>query len=371
LLTGLAPSAVHVEDTAARLAASVGTVQQSIKQASGRTAMFTGVPTSFPVFGFGEGWDEQQSFSPVKDQAATEPLVQATRWLQRELEGEDETKRFVLVHTRGMHPPWDLTKEVVATLQPAEYGGSLEARRGGITLNRIRKQSQKTLRRLNDEDWVRLDSLTTSAFLDQTQALDQMIRLLKRRNIWQHTLFVFMGDVGSGEPPNVPFDPIGSLREDQLIVPLLIKFPEGAPEGRSIDAPVSTADITRTLYAALSLDPPEGINASDLRQIASGRGPAVTRPLVATLANRYASRLSNWLIFGEIGKEPSLCELYVDPACTTNQFADHPWTSKASWLWTRNELVKARALGANIAREPASIDADTAAALIVWGDIDQ
>jgi len=150
LLTGLAPSATHVEDTAARLAASIGTLQESIKQASGRTAMFTGVPTSFPAFGFGEGWDEQQPFSPVKDLSANEPIFQATRWLQHELEVEDETRRFVLIHTRGMHPPWDLTKEVVGGLQPAEYGGPLEARRGGITLGRIRKQSQKTFRRLTD-----------------------------------------------------------------------------------------------------------------------------------------------------------------------------------------------------------------------------
>jgi len=371
LLTGLRPGAHHVQDTAARLPSSLPTIQHSLKQASGRTAMFTGVPTTFPAFGFGEGWDELQSFSPVKDQSASEPIIQATHWLQRELELEDDTKRFVLVHVRGMHPPWDLTKEVVSALQPAEYGGALEARRGGITLGRIRKQSQKTLRRLTDEDWVRLDSLSSSGLIDQSQALDQMIHLLKRRNVWQQTLFIFMGDVGAGEPPNVPFDPVGSLREDQLIVPLLVKFPNGLAAGRSIETPISTANVTRTLYGALGLDLSEASTDSDLSQIAANRGPVVVVPLIATLGNRYASRLSNWLLFGEIGKEPGLCELYVDPACTTNHFLDHPWTARASWQWTRNELVKSRTRGANIGREPASIDPETAAALVVWGDVDQ
>ncbi len=125
------------------------------------------------------------------------------------------------------------------------------------------------------------------------------------------------------------------------------------------------------MYDALGLDVPDGITAADLGQIAISRGPVSARPQVATLGNRYASRLSNWLLFGEVGKEPSLCELYVDPACTTNHFTDHPWTARASWQWTRNELVKMKAIGAATAREPASIDAETAAALMVWGDIDQ
>jgi hypothetical protein len=371
LLTGLAPAAHRLEDATARLPPSVGTLQHSIKQASGRTALFTGVPTSFAAFGFNSGWDELQTFSPVKDQAASEPLTQATRWLQRELELEDDTRRFILVHIRGMHPPWDLTKEEVVSLRPPEYGGPLDARRGGITLGRIRRQTLKTLRRLSDQDWVRLDSLTTSAFFDQAQALDQLMSLLKRHNVWQNTLFIFMGDVAAGVPPNVPFDPVGNLREDQLIVPLLVKFPGNAWYGRSIDTPVTTADISRTVFDAFALDLPDGINAFDLSQVAAGRGPVSARPQLATLGNRYAARLANWLLLGEIGREPSLCELYVDPACTANRFSDHPWTARASWQWTRNELSKTRTIGAKIPRESASIDADTAAALMVWGDIDQ
>ena len=371
LLTGLAPEAHHLQDTAARLPSSIVTLQQSIKQASGRTAMFTGVPTTFAAFGFASGWDEVQSFSPVKDQAAAEPLIQATHWLQRELDMDDEARRFLLIHVRGMHPPWDLTKEAVGTLLPAEYGGPLEARRGGITLGRIRRQSSKSLRRLTDEDWIRLDSLATAAFVDQTQALEQMINLLKRRNAWQSTLFVFVGDVGAGEPPNVPFDPVGSLREDQLVAPLLIKFPNSALAGRNVEAAVTTADITRTVYSSLGLDIPDGLAAADLHQIALGRGPVLARPLIATIGNRYASRLANWLLVGEVGKEPSLCELYVDPACTSNHFSDRPWTARASWQWTRNELVRMRAQGTASTREPASIDPDTAAALMVWGDVDQ
>jgi hypothetical protein len=270
-----------------------------------------------------------------------------------------------------MHPPWDLTKEEAANLQPTEYGGPIDARRGGITLGRIRKQTHKAQRRLSDEDWVRVESLATAGFGAQVQALDQLFNVLKRNNLWHGSLVIVMGDVSPGEPPNVPFEPRGSLRGDQLTVPLLIKFPGNEFAGRSVERPVTTVDVAKTIYASLGLEVPDGSLADDLEQLAAGGAPLAERPLVSTLGNSYASRLANWLVFGDVGQEPSLCELYVDPACTANRLADRPLTSKATWLWSRNELLRMKAMKNAPMREPASIDPDTAAALMVWGDIEQ
>ena len=264
LLTGLNPLSHGVQDLTSRLPGSLITLQQSVKQSSGRTAMFTGVPSTFEPFGFATNWDEYQAISPVKDVPAAEPLSLAARWLQRELDLDDATKRFVLVHIRGMHPPWDLTRDEVAALQPAEYGGPIDARRGGITLARIRHQSIRNQRRLTDADWVRLESLMTSSFGDQAQALDQLVNVLKRHNLWQSSLVILMGDVGAGEPPNIPFEPAGNLRGDQLAVPLIVKFPGNAFAGHSLERPVSTVDVTRTVYSALGLDAPEQVVADEL-----------------------------------------------------------------------------------------------------------
>lgn len=371
LITGLGPASHTLEDPFSRLPASVATLQQAVKQSSGRTAMFTGVPSTFAAFGFASNWDEYQSVSPVKDLPASEPITLATRWLQQELETAANVPRFVLIHTRGMHPPWDLTKDELGALQPQEYGGPIDARRGGITLARIRKQLLKSQRRLNDEDWVRIEALTNSAFNDQSQALDQLANLLKRFGILDSSMVVFMGDVGAGEPPSIPFDPVGSLRNDQLIAPLLIKFPGNLFPSRSVDRPVTTVDVTRTVLGAFGLEPLEGTVADDLAQVAAGRASLMARPLVASFGNHYASRLANWQLSGELGKEPSLCELYVDPACTTNRYGDRALTSKAAWLFTRDEIIRMKSLKGAPPREPASIDPDTAAALTVWGDLDQ
>jgi hypothetical protein len=130
-------------------------------------------------------------------------------------------------------------------------------------------------------------------------------------------------------------------------------------------------DITRTVLDALGLEPPDGVQGLNLQRVAGGWNSVAIKPLIATLGPRYTARLGNWLMFGEVGKQPILCELDVDPACAVNRFADRPWTARISWQWTRTELARVAQLGAQIEREPANIDADTAAALTVWGDIDQ
>ncbi len=371
LLTGLPPSRHGVEDISARLSSQQRVLSQWIKQASGRTAMFTGVPTTFPAFGFNAGWDEFQAISPVKDVSAEEPLLQATRWLSRELAVADPHPRFVLVHSRGMHPPWDLTKDEVAQLQPTEYGGALDARRGGITLGRIRRQTLKGQRRLSDEDWTRFESMTGAVLADESVAIGQLIETLKRHDLWKDTLFVFTGDVAAGDAPAVPFDPIGQLREDQLTVPLIIKFPGQLGAGTSSSVPVTTTDLTRTILDALGIEPAEAAEGINLLDIASGRPPLLGRALTATLGKRYSTRVGTWQLFGEVGRVPHLCQVDVDPMCMEDLFGVRTLASRALWSWTHESLRARPATGEGTTREPASIDADTAAALTVWGDIDQ
>jgi hypothetical protein len=62
----------------------------------------------------------------------------------------------------------------------------------------------------------------------------------------------------------------------------------------------------------------------------------------ATLLGRYATRLGSWLLHGELGRTPKLCALDIDPACAVDLFAE---------------------------RTPVDLDAETRAALTVWGDI--
>lgn len=363
LLTAEPPQVHALEDPAARLPKVARTLGELLKEASGRTAMFTAAPTTFAAFGFDAGWDKFVQVSPVQDVEATQPITSAARWLDDELGGE-AGRRLLVIHARGAHPPWDVTKEEAALLPPEDYSGPIEPRRGGVALGRLRSQ-RRGQKKLGDDDWARLRGLVQSSLTKQDAALSQLINVLKKKGIWDSTLFVFVGDVAPGDAPETPFDPAGELGDDRLLVPLLVKFPGGKLATKEIHSAVTSVDVAATLLRALKLDPQHG---SDLYSVAEGVEALTGRAQVASLGDRYSTRLGQWLLRGTLGKTPSLCQLDVDPACVNDVFALKPIAGWAAWQATSAafSLGTSRRLAP---REPASIDPDTGAALTVWGDI--
>jgi hypothetical protein len=369
LLSGLEPRAHTLEDPAARLPQAVRLLSEIVKEASGRTAMFTGVPTSFAAFGFDSGWDRFEAISPVEDLPATEPYTRAARWLEQELDREP-ARRLVVVHARGAHPPWDLSKEEIGRLKPSEYSGMLDTRRAGILLGSMRVRQKRGFRRMGDDDWARLRALEDAAMLKQSAGVGELVAALKKKGAWDESLFVFVGDVGAGDAPELPYHPAGPLSEDRLLVPLLVKFPSQQFAGKEVIVPVGTTDLTFSVLEALHLKSPVDLAGFDLLSAASGRDRVAGRALVATLGNRYAVRVGAWLLHGESGRMPALCDLAIDPSCVNDVYPRRSVTSRAIWQWTYDADVAARALRRKIGdREPASIDPATGAALTVWGDV--
>ncbi len=369
LLTGLSPRTHRVEDGSSRLADSVRLLSEMVKEASGRSALFTGVPNTFAAFGFDAGWDTFDAVSPVTDLPATEPMARALKWLEAELDDEHAGPRLLVVHARGSHPPWDLTREETQPLKPDEYAGILDPRRGGIMLAALRAR-RKVAHHLQEEDWIRLHALEDAALAKQDVAFGQLVALLKKKGAWERSLVIVAGDVSAGEPPESPFDPQGALSEERLGVPLVIKFPGGDLAGREVPLPVSAADISATLLSSLGIPVPESVAGIDLYAAAHGSVAVVTPPLIASAPGRYSTRLGSWLLRGELGKMPTLCAVDLDPACVNDVFDQKPYAARALWLSTfRAENAALRATGRPKEKQAAVLDPDTIAALTVWGDV--
>jgi hypothetical protein len=369
LLSGLPPIGHQLESSKARLPDRVHTLADRIRETSGESAFFTGVPHTRAAFGFERGWHHFESFSPVEDLPAAAPLSRARSWIEQSLERDPDVPRLVVIHLRGGHPPWDLSREEVAELEPREYHGLLEARRGGIVLSAIRNHERVAQRRLAPPDWVRLRALQMAALQKQDEALGSLIELLERSKVWDQTLFAFAGDVASGDPPEVPFGAERSLTEDSLLVPLWIKFPEKRAPAPAVPTPVSSADVTSTIALALGIQLPDELATPSLYHLAKGHEPPVGRRLLATLGQEYAMRWGQWLLKGTSPKAPMLCELSVDPACAHDILDQSPLAAESLWRATFEEHKRQRALeSAAGSPEPVLLDKDTAAALQVWGD---
>jgi hypothetical protein len=367
LLTGLPPRAHGLEDPVSRLSEDVRLVGERAKEGSVHSALFTGVPLSFPAFGFDRGWDEYDAISPVRDLPAAEPLFRGATWLKDQYDADHEGKLLLVVHVRGGHPPWDVTRDEVAGMPPEEYSGALEPRAGAIVLSNLRGQKKSPAeQRLTAADWRRLRALDEVAVRKQDAGIRRILEVLDRAGIYGRSLIVLMGDVASGDPPSIPFAPMPPLREDVLLTPLVVKFPDGAFAGTQASAMTTTMDVTATLLRALGVGT-EGIAGVNLARLARNDLPPDGHPLTATLGSRYATRFGPWLLTGDIGRRPFLCQIDVDPACASDDFAQSPIAAEALWRRTFHAESEALSLRGRRPALPATFDVDTASALKVFG----
>jgi hypothetical protein len=369
LISGVSPNVHGIERPGDKLRPKVTTLAEALKEAGGRTALFTGVPTSFSAFGFANGFDAFEAFSPVADFPATEPLTRAQSFLEQELQSGGAVERLVVVELRGGHPPWDLTREETATLPPADYSGILDPRRGGIVLGALRERAKKSARRIGDEEWIRLRALHDAALAKQDAALARLIAMLKTKGAWNDTLLIVTADVGLDGGPEIPFDPAPPLTEDRLLLPLLVRFPGDALGGKEITLPTSALDVSATIMRALGLELPPG-SGSDLFARGSGVAALVGDVDVAVAGPDYSARMGGWLLRGTIGRPPRLCASDIDPSCINDVIDERPGAGRALWLSTFDTAAASIRAAAHLGpRSRAEPDAETLAALTVWGDI--
>jgi hypothetical protein len=369
LLSGASPAVHGIERPGDKLRAKLSTLAETLKEAGGRTAFFTGVPTTFRPFGLGTGFDVFESFSPVADLSAAEPLARAQAFLEQELNSGSATPQLVVVHLRGGHPPWDLTREEAAALKPLEYNGILDPRRGGIILGALRDRAKKTARKIGEDDWARLRALHDAALSKQDAALAKLVGMLKAKGAWDDTLLVVTSDVGLGTGPEIPFEPLAPLTEDRLLLPLLVRFPGDALAGKEVTLPTTAAQVAFTAARALGLEGSLS-NGGDLFARGSGVAALGGDVDVASVEREYSARLGGWLLRGMTGKTPRLCASEIDPSCINDALDQRPTAARAVWLSTFDALSASARQAAPLGpRERAELDPETTAALTVWGDV--
>jgi hypothetical protein len=364
LVTGLPPPAHAVTDAGARLSPALGTIAGIARDASVRTAMFTGVPYTFRAFGFGAAWEKYLEHPPSSGAAATAPIDDALAWITETGKTAPDARVLAVVHARGGHPPWDVTAKELSAAAPADYTGLIEPRSAAQKIARMRRTKRANV--ITENDRLRIRALEQLALAGQDRALGALVAALKTSGLWDSTLLIVTGDVGSGA--DELFADGLDLKEPALTLPLYAHFPGGLAAGRRIGEPTEMVDLARTALAALGLPAPKATVGRDLTRIAADLDVATLAPQVATLDDRYAARWGDLVLSGRYPKPPALCDLAVDATCAFNRRDAMPIAASAIFHGVVAEDLQTSAVAAK--REPATIDGPTAAALSVWGATD-
>jgi hypothetical protein len=334
LLTGLPPWIHGVENMGDELPRAAVTLAATVEAQGGRSAFFTAVPLSFAPFGFDRGFAKFENLGPQEDRAATEPIELAKKWLGSHLKNDGPL--LLVLHLRGGHPPFDISREAAMELAPKEYGGDLTPRRAAIQLSEIRSRRLARHQQMPEEDWTRLESMQKAALLKQSVALSGLLTWLQKRDAYDDTLIVALGDVGAGARPSIPFSTKADLSETVLTPPLLIKFPGGHLRGERIKAPYDPTDVAAEVANALSLNR-EFSGASSLSQPpADGTW---LRPHLAYRNGAYSMLFGSFLLVGTDGHPPKLCQPALDPYCHEDRSESHPLEARTLWLWAYQTLT--------------------------------
>jgi arylsulfatase A-like enzyme len=309
LFTALYPITHRVVKNGRVLAPAHVTLAERLHERGWTTA---GVVSSYVLdarFGFGQGfetWDDDFELASattmlpsgngaeVFDRKADATTRRALRWLEEE---RDASRPFFLfVHYMDPHEPWVAPPEILRRFRTPDL--PLDGVSGLI---------------------ARYDA--EIAFTDQQ--LGELFEALERLGLARDTIVAVTADHGEGLMDHGELNHGTQLYEEQLRVPLLLRFPRRLPAGRVIDGPVSLLDLAPTLLALMAVEPAAGdpMQGRNLVPVLEGREPLdpalplfLFRPDNTEIpGEQYAIRQGDWKLIRGPGEMRELFDLGADP----------------------------------------------------------
>ena len=347
MFTGLFPPRHMACDTLDRVdAARTPTLGRLLSDAGFHTAGFTGGGFVSVDYGFADGFDRYTTIDPVAvpkfiapdasgrfpDSRRIEQAHEASglddvgRWIVR----QGQRKWLVFLHTFAVHEytPPEVDERLFARTLDLPPG--FDAQVCLNTSDPVKNPPSLAARE-------RLIDLYDATIHHADRRLGQLLHVLDEKGVLANTIVVVTADHGEEFFDHGHFRHRGTLYQDLVHVPLLIRMP-GGPAGLRIDEPVSQADVLPTLLELLGEPVPEGLDGRSLAEFVRGRRPSTPpTPVFAeidrTLHGRSALRDGALkLIHSDTSaarEEPAaveweLYDLREDPGETRNLVAERP-----------------------------------------------
>jgi arylsulfatase A-like enzyme len=255
IMTGLHPPSHGIVRNRYRLNAETQTLAQILKEQDFATAAFvsgytlrkehTSLDRGFPVY------DDRVAFKVPAD----ETFGRAAEWLEAQAPMEQPV--FLFFHLFDPHFPYDAPDPFAGRFLPGggegyrfDHREALERVRSGAAAG---EEAQELIVRYDDE----------IAYADHY--VGRLVETLKALGYWDEALVIFVSDHGETLTERVhPFDHGGRAYEEQIRVPLILRFPGNRFEGRRIATPAHHVDIMPTVLDWLGLAVPEDVEGRSL-----------------------------------------------------------------------------------------------------------
>jgi len=252
----------------AALSPGIATFPDELVQAGWKAAGFTGGAGVSGRFGFNKGFEtylDDRAFAGLDYS-----MPAALKWLE-----DNRGERFFLfLHGYDAHGQYPLAE---SSLNSIPYDGTLD---GSIEEQaKLREQGLETIDdpgeapdltgELSPEDAEYLKAVYDLKIRDADQRLGTFISRLKTMGLYDKSLIVVMSDHGDEFLEHKGLDHGISLYQEQLHVITLMHFP-GYTQRQDIQQTTRTLDIFPTIFDALGLESPSGIDGTSLLPLLRG-----------------------------------------------------------------------------------------------------
>ncbi|MBL7008930.1 MAG: sulfatase [Planctomycetes bacterium] len=272
------------------------------------TAAFTGGGFLARGYGFEDGFatfvDADDDREAVSDRGLATILPQVRRW--REQRHGDPRPFFLFLHTFDIHCPYE-PDDPWRSEFTAGYGGDLQldGACGQEDFRRILDRSRSEPPGSYRADIEHLGN-TYDAGVAMTDAqLGGFLAELRADGTLDRSLLIVLSDHGESLGDRRPYIGHNRLWEEQLQVPLMIRFPDGAFAGAVCDEPTMLIDVLPAVLDRLGIDPPEGIQGESLLPLLDGSRSYQGRRLrVSQFLSLFSFRYDDrWKVHGQVRED--------------------------------------------------------------------
>jgi arylsulfatase A-like enzyme len=200
-------------------------------------------------YGFGEGFDRHRYFPETRAEEVTDQAV-------RFLESRGDSDYFLFLHYYDPHWHYD---------PPAPYDRAFDPKYRGETTGIWWEFKELEADSIDPADLHHIQALYDGEILYTDRQLERLFQEMKSLGLFENALVVVTSDHGEEFLDHGQWEHQKTLYEEQLRVPLVIKFPRAAAKGAErVSGQVSLIDVAPTVLDVLGIPAPSTFEGRSL-----------------------------------------------------------------------------------------------------------
>ena len=242
------------------------------------------------------------------------------------------------LHFLDTHTPYGIPEPDATHFVDASYAGTIGRRFADVEGAKAGKYDEADRRRIVE--------LYDGAIYHTDRQVGRVLDGLRERGLLDRTLVVVTADHGEELWDHGSFFHGGTLYDEQLHVPLIMRLPGGAHAGTVVDAQVPLLDVLPTIAEVLDVPVQSGMEGQSLMPLVRGK-TSEERPVFARASNvglpqRFALRSGGYKVIETLHPQGiEAFDLRADPKEQRDVSADPAHQAMVRSLTTRLERYRA------------------------------